>query len=135
MRPSSAGHRSGGGRRGRRLATVKRVLLTGMSGTGKSSVIAELAALGYMAAKTKKLRLGTLVTPIPFRPPGMLAKIVATLDVISSGRAILGVGAGWSQTEFEGYSEWTDGKTRVDRTEEGVGRGSFESVRHHQVGI
>ena len=66
------------------------------------------------------MRIGTLVTPIPFRPPGILAKIVSTLDVISSGRAILGVGAGWSQTEFEGYSEWTDGKTRVDKTEEGV---------------
>ncbi len=64
--------------------------------------------------------LGTLVTPIPFRPPGILAKMVATLDAISSGRAILGVGAGWSQTEFQGYSEWNDAKTRVDKTERGV---------------
>jgi len=64
--------------------------------------------------------LGTLVTPIPFRPPGMMAKMVATLDVISSGRAILGVGAGWSKTEFDGYSEWNDPEIRVDKTEEGV---------------
>ncbi len=76
--------------------------------------------LSYLAAKTRRLMLGTLVTPVPFRPPGILAKMVATLDVITSGRAILGVGAGWSQTEFQGYSEWTDGKTRVDKTEEGV---------------
>ncbi len=86
----------------------------------RNSTLDAWTALSYLAGKTKKLKLGTLVTPIPFRPPGILAKIVATLDVISSGRAILGVGAGWSQTEFEGYSDWTDGKTRVDKTEEGV---------------
>jgi alkanesulfonate monooxygenase SsuD/methylene tetrahydromethanopterin reductase-like flavin-dependent oxidoreductase (luciferase family) len=86
----------------------------------RNSTLDAWTALSYLAAKTRALRLGTLVTPIPFRPPGMLAKIVATHDVISSGRAILGVGAGWSQTEFEGYSEWTDAKTRVDKTKEGV---------------
>jgi len=86
----------------------------------RNSTLDAWTALSYLAAKTKKLKLGTLVTPIPFRPPGILAKIVATLDVISSGRAMLGVGAGWSQTEFDGYSEWTDSKTRVDKTEEGV---------------
>lgn len=61
-----------------------------------------------------------MATPIPFRPPGILAKMVATVDLLSSGRTILGVGAGWSRTEFEGYNEWVSGKTRVDRTEEGV---------------
>ena len=86
----------------------------------RNSTLDTWVALSYLAAKTKGLMLGTLVTPIPFRPPGTLAKMVATLDVISSGRAILGVGAGWSRTEFEGYNEWTDGKTRVDKTEEGV---------------
>jgi alkanesulfonate monooxygenase SsuD/methylene tetrahydromethanopterin reductase-like flavin-dependent oxidoreductase (luciferase family) len=50
----------------------------------------------------------------------MLAKMVATMDVLSSGRSILGVGAGWSQTEFEGYSTWDDSKIRVDKTQEGV---------------
>ena len=86
----------------------------------RNSTLDAWVALSYLAAKTQTLMLGTLVTPIPFRPPGMLAKMVSTLDVISAGRAILGVGAGWSRTEFEGYSEWTDGKTRVDKTEEGV---------------
>jgi probable F420-dependent oxidoreductase len=76
--------------------------------------------LTYLAAKTEQIRLGTLVTPIPFRPPGMLAKMVATLDVLSKGRAVLGVGAGWSQVEFEGYSEWNEPKVRVDKTKEGV---------------
>lgn len=85
-----------------------------------NSTLDSWVALSYLAAKTRRVKLGTLVTPIPFRPPGILAKMVSTLDILSSGRAILGVGAGWSQTEFEGYSEWNDAKTRVDKTEEGV---------------
>ncbi len=87
---------------------------------GGSSSLESWVALTYLAAKTQRMKLGTLVTPIPFRPPGILAKMVSTLDVISSGRSILGVGAGWSQTEFEGYSEWNDAKTRVDKTVEGL---------------
>ena len=86
----------------------------------KDSTLESWIALTYLAAKTQNIKLGTIVTPIPFRPPGMLAKMVATMDVLSSGRAILGVGAGWSQTEFEGYSTWDDSKTRVDKTQEGV---------------
>jgi alkanesulfonate monooxygenase SsuD/methylene tetrahydromethanopterin reductase-like flavin-dependent oxidoreductase (luciferase family) len=50
----------------------------------------------------------------------MLAKIVSTLDVISRGRSVLGVGAGWSQTEFEGYGQWVDPGNRVEMTEEGL---------------
>ena len=86
----------------------------------RNSTLDTWTAFSYLAARTHDIRLATLVTPIPFRPPGMLAKMVATLDVISSGRTILGVGAGWSKTEFDGYSEWNDAKTRVDKTEEGV---------------
>jgi alkanesulfonate monooxygenase SsuD/methylene tetrahydromethanopterin reductase-like flavin-dependent oxidoreductase (luciferase family) len=86
----------------------------------KDSTVDTWIALSYLAAKTQNIKLGTIVTPIPFRPPAMLAKMVATMDVLSSGRAILGVGAGWSQTEFEGYSTWDDPKTRVDKTKEGV---------------
>lgn len=59
----------------------------------------ELAAV---AAVTSKLELGTLVTPPFFRNPAILAKQVATLDQISGGRAIVGLGAGWFQAEFEG---------------------------------
>ncbi len=60
--------------------------------------------LSYLAAKTRTIRLGTLVTLIPLRPPAQLAKTVTTLDILSHGRAILGVGAGWLQSEFEAYS-------------------------------
>ncbi len=62
-----------------------------------------------------------MVTPIPLRPPAILAKMVTTLDVISNGRVILGVGAGWSETEFRGYSQWDkEPNVRVDKTKEGL---------------
>jgi alkanesulfonate monooxygenase SsuD/methylene tetrahydromethanopterin reductase-like flavin-dependent oxidoreductase (luciferase family) len=87
---------------------------------GGDSTLESWIALTFLAAKTQKIKLGTLVTPIPFRPPAMLAKELSTLDVVSNGRVILGVGAGWSQTEFEGYSEWSEPKVRVDKTLEGL---------------
>lgn len=76
--------------------------------------------LTHLAAKTEQIKLGTLVTPIPFRPPGILAKMVSTLDILSNGRVIFGVGAGWAQEEFDGYSEWNSPKVRVDKTQEGL---------------
>lgn len=74
----------------------------------------------HLLAKTKNIKIGTLVTPIPFRPPSILAKMVSTTDVLSGGRTLFGAGAGWSQIEFEGYSEWNSPKVRVDKTYEGL---------------
>ncbi|HDH07007.1 MAG TPA: LLM class flavin-dependent oxidoreductase, partial [Thermoproteales archaeon] len=76
--------------------------------------------LTYIASITGRIKVGTVVTPIPFRPPAMLAKMVATLDYISGGRVIVGVGAGWHQPEFEAFSKWSPLKERVDRTLEGI---------------
>jgi len=76
--------------------------------------------LSYLAAKTSGIRLGTCVTPIPFRPPGMLAKMVSTLDVLSGGRAILGVGMGWYTPEFEAYSCWDPNDVRFEKTKEAL---------------
>jgi alkanesulfonate monooxygenase SsuD/methylene tetrahydromethanopterin reductase-like flavin-dependent oxidoreductase (luciferase family) len=76
--------------------------------------------LTYLAGKTEGISLGTLVTPLPFRHPAMLAKMLSTLDVLSGGRVVLGVGAGWSQVEFEGYSIWGGPKYRVDKTVEAL---------------
>jgi len=56
-------------------------------------------SLGYVAALTDKMRLGLLVTGVTYRYPGLLAKIVATLDVLSEGRAMLGIGAAWYERE------------------------------------
>jgi alkanesulfonate monooxygenase SsuD/methylene tetrahydromethanopterin reductase-like flavin-dependent oxidoreductase (luciferase family) len=85
-----------------------------------NSTLESWITLTYLAAKTNNIRLGTLVTPIPFRSPSMLAKMTSTLDILSKGRVVVGVGAGWSQVEFEGYSEWNEPKVRVDKTKEGL---------------
>lgn len=58
--------------------------------------------LGYLAAHTESIRLGLLVTGVTYRRPGLLAKIVATLDVLSAGRAQLGIGAAWYEREHAG---------------------------------
>ncbi len=76
--------------------------------------------LAHLAAETRKIHLGTWVTPIPLRPPGILAKTVSTLDVLSEGRALLGVGAGSSRRLFEAYSQWDSPSVRVGRTREGI---------------
>src|SRR3977135_3389451 len=55
--------------------------------------------LGYLAGVTRRLKLGTLVTGVHYRHPGLLAKIVTTLDVLSGGRAFLGLGAAWYERE------------------------------------
>ncbi len=58
--------------------------------------------LGYLAAHTTSTKLGLLVTGVTYRRPGLLAKIVATLDVLSGGRAQLGIGAAWYEREHRG---------------------------------
>ena len=60
------------------------------------------SALSYAAAKTERLKLGTLVTGVTYRHPGLLAKTVTTLDVLSGGRAFLGIGAAWYEREHKG---------------------------------
>ena len=58
--------------------------------------------LGYLAGQTERVRLSLLVTGTTYRHPGLLAKIVSTLDVLSRGRAMLGIGAAWYDREHEG---------------------------------
>ena len=61
------------------------------------------ATLAALAARTERLRLGTMVSPVTFRPASVLAKSVVTVDRISGGRAELGIGAGWYEAEHESY--------------------------------
>src|SRR5579871_5355440 len=56
-------------------------------------------SLGYVAGRTEAMTLGLLVTGVSYRHPGLLAKIVTTLDVLSGGRAMLGIGAAWYERE------------------------------------
>jgi len=77
--------------------------------------------LGALAARTSRVELGTLVTGVTYRNPALLAKIVTTLDIISSGRAILGLGAAWHDIEHEALGfDFPPVKERMDRLEEAV---------------
>ncbi len=59
--------------------------------------------LGAVAARTSRVQLGTMVTGVTYRNPAFLAKVVTTLDVVSAGRAILGIGAAWNDEESRAY--------------------------------
>jgi len=61
------------------------------------------ATLAALAGRTERLRLGTMVSPVTFRPASVLAKSVVTVDQISGGRAELGIGAGWFEDEHRSY--------------------------------
>jgi len=77
--------------------------------------------LSALATQTSKVKLGTLVTGVTYRNPALLAKQVTTLDVISKGRAILGIGAAWNEDEHAGYGiEFPPIARRMDRLEEAV---------------
>ena len=77
--------------------------------------------LGALAARTREVALGTMVTGVTYRNPALLAKIVTTLDIISSGRAILGIGAAWNDDEHAGYGyDFPTAKERLDRLEEAL---------------
>jgi F420-dependent oxidoreductase-like protein len=74
----------------------------GSVGPPEHEMLEAYTALGYLAAHTSRARLGTLVTGALYRYPGILAKIITTLDVLSGGRAWLGIGAGWNEEESRG---------------------------------
>jgi F420-dependent oxidoreductase-like protein len=77
--------------------------------------------LGALAARTTRVRLGTLVTGVTYRNPALLAKQVTTLDVISRGRAVLGIGAAWYEEEHAGLGfDFPPVRERMDRLEEAV---------------
>jgi F420-dependent oxidoreductase-like protein len=77
--------------------------------------------LAALARETSRVRLGTLVTGVTYRNPALLAKQVTTLDTISGGRAILGIGAAWNDVEHEGYGfPFPPIKERMDRLEEAL---------------
>jgi F420-dependent oxidoreductase-like protein len=67
--------------------------------TPDSEMLEAHTALGFVAAKTRRVRLGTMVAAVTYRPPAMLIKSVTTLDVLSGGRAWLGIGAGYQEDE------------------------------------
>lgn len=78
--------------------------------------------LGAIAAVTERVRLGQLVLGVPYRNPAMTAKMATTLDLISHGRSILGLGGGWHKREYEGYGwgSFEAAPIRLKRLEEAL---------------
>ena len=71
-------------------------------GPAEDEMLEGYSVLSYLAGITKKVKLGTMVTGVVYRHPGILAKTVTTLDVLSGGRAYLGIGAAWNEREALG---------------------------------
>jgi F420-dependent oxidoreductase-like protein len=100
------------------------------------------SVLNALARETKAVRLGTLVTGVTYRNPALLAKMATTLDITSAGRAILGLGAAWNESEHDGYGyEFPRVGERMDRLDEALtiakamfteDRPSFEG-RHYRI--
>ena len=79
------------------------------------------SVLAALARETSRVRLGTLVTGVTYRNPALLAKQATTLDTISGGRAIYGIGAAWNDVEHAGYGyDFPPVKERMDRLEEAL---------------
>jgi F420-dependent oxidoreductase-like protein len=79
------------------------------------------STLAALARETKRVQLGTLVTGVTYRNPALLAKQATTLDTISGGRALLGLGAAWNDVEHAGYGyDFPPIRERMDRLEEAL---------------
>ena len=103
------------------LFLMDHVQQIGGVGQPEDPMLEPYTLLGALAARTSRIRLGTLVTGVVYRNPALLAKIVTTLDVISNGRAILGIGAAWYQDEATRYGyTWPAAGERLDRLEDAL---------------
>jgi len=90
-----------------------------MNGPEHHEMLEGYSALSYMAGVTSRAKLGTMVTGAIYRHPGILAKTVTTLDVLSGGRAWLGIGAAWNEAESRGLGiPFPSMKERFERLEE-----------------
>jgi F420-dependent oxidoreductase-like protein len=88
-------------------------------GPPEDEMLEGYSTLSYLAGFTKKVTLGTLVTGVVYRHPGILIKTVTTLDVLSGGRAYLGIGAAWNEREARGLGvPFPPVRERMERLEE-----------------
>jgi F420-dependent oxidoreductase-like protein len=86
-----------------------------------SPMLEAYTLLGAIAARTRSVRLGTLVTGVTYRNPAILAKQVTTLDIVSGGRATLGIGAAWHDVEHVAFGvDFPSAGERLDRLEEAL---------------
>ncbi|MGE0295316.1 LLM class F420-dependent oxidoreductase [Pseudonocardia sp.] len=85
-----------------RVSVMDHVFQISMLGPPEHEMLEAYTTLGYLAARTSRVELLAWVTAVSYRKPGMLAKLVTTLDVLSGGRAWLGIGAAWNDQEARG---------------------------------
>jgi F420-dependent oxidoreductase-like protein len=115
-------------------------LLQAVPGTAPDDAMLEACTtLGFLAARTRRVRLGTLVAAVTMRPPALLVKAVTTLDVLSGGRAWLGIGAGYLEHEAAAFGfplppaperfDWLEDTLRLAHHMWAGGTGRFEGRR------
>jgi F420-dependent oxidoreductase-like protein len=114
----------------------------GAPGSEHQPMLEAYATLAGIAARTERVHLGTLVSGVTYRNPALLAKTITTLDTISGGRAVLGLGAAWNELEHQGYGfDFPPIGERMDRLDEALticrlmfteDRPSFEG-RHFRI--
>jgi F420-dependent oxidoreductase-like protein len=103
------------------LWVMDHFLQIGQIGREWEDMLESYTTLGYLAGVTERIRLGTLVTGITYRNLAHLGKILATLDVVSGGRAMCGIGAGWFEREHELYGwDFPPLRERFDRLEDAL---------------
>src|SRR5260370_9783569 len=88
-------------------------------GPAENEMLEGYTALAFAAGRTNRIKLGTMVTGVTYRHPGLLVKTVTSLDVLSHGRAYLGIGAAWNEEEHNGLGvPFPSGSERFERLEE-----------------
>jgi F420-dependent oxidoreductase-like protein len=111
-------------------------------GAAELDMLEGYSALSYLASVTRRATLGTLVSGVTYRNPGVLVKTVSTLDVLSGGRAVLGIGAAWFEREHRGLGvAFPPMRERFERLEEALqiahqmwsGNSSEYAGKHYQL--
>ena len=104
-----------------RISVMDHVWQIGHLGPPEHEMLEAYTTLGYLAGKTERVKLLTVVTAVVYRDPGLLAKSVTALDVLSGGRAMLGIGAAWNQDEARGLGLFFPSTAeRFERLEEAL---------------
>jgi F420-dependent oxidoreductase-like protein len=102
-----------------RVSVMDHVWQIAALGPPEHEMLEAYTTLGYLAARTSRVELLAWVTAVTYREPGMLAKLVSTLDVLSKGRAMLGIGAAWNADEARGLGlPFPSTAERFERLEE-----------------
>jgi F420-dependent oxidoreductase-like protein len=124
-----------------RVSVMDHVWQIGHLGPPEHEMLEAYTALGFLAGVTERVKLLTVVTAVVYRDPGLLAKAVTTLDVLSGGRSILGIGAAWNEEEARGLGLFFPPRAeRFERLEEALricqqmwsdDDGPFEGKHYH----